>query len=164
MAFVMKPSCSLSLKRQDLALSREEIPERVIVVLVEGCVNERVEEWVGVTQPKKDTLPYWWYIAGAQRRDEFGEKEGDPAEDEHSDEDAHHQSRSFLFLFSPRLAVGLESHCGVTHGKHHLRLLSWGLFYLKRDRKQTMSLELLQLFWVNSINSIETNVTYWSRT
>lgn len=85
MAFLMKPSCLLSLKWQGLALSREEIPERVIVVLVEGCVNERVEEWVGVTQPEKDALPYWWYVAGAQWRDELGEKEGDPAEDEHSD-------------------------------------------------------------------------------
>lgn len=130
MAFAMKPSCLLSLKWWGLALSREEIPERVIVVLVEGCVNKRVEEWVGVTQPEKDTLPYWGYVAGAQRRDELGEKERDPAEDEHSDEDAHHESCSFLFLFSPRLTVGLESHRGMTYGEHHLRLLSWGLFNL----------------------------------
>lgn len=54
------------------ALSREEIPECVIIVLVKGCVNERVEEGVGVTQPEKYTLPYWRNVAGAQRGDEFG--------------------------------------------------------------------------------------------
>ncbi|KAL0200809.1 hypothetical protein M9458_003996, partial [Cirrhinus mrigala] len=90
-----------------------EISESVIIVLVEGCVNERIEERVGVTQPEEDTLPYWWNVAGAERRDELGEKERDPAKDKHPDEDAHHQSCSFLFLLSPRLAVGLECHRGM---------------------------------------------------
>ncbi len=72
-------------------------------------------------------------MAGAQRGDELGEEERDPAQDKHSDEDAHHQSCSLLFLLSPHLAVGLECDRGMVDREHHLRLLPGGLFHLREQ-------------------------------
>lgn len=141
MAFVVRPRFLLYLS----SLAGEEIPESVIIVLVEGCVNERVEEGVGVTQPEEDTLPYRWNVTGAQRSDELSEEERDPAQDEHSDEDTHHQSRSLLLLFSPRLTIGLKCHSGMAHREDHLRLLPGGLFYLREQ----MCLERYCCEWIS---------------
>lgn len=141
MAFVARPRFPLYLS----TLAGEEIPESVIIVLVEGCVNERVEKGVGVTQPEEDTLPYRRNVTGAQRSDELSEEERDPAQDEHSDEDAHHQSRSLLLLFSPRLTVGLKCHSGMADSEHHLRLLPGGLFYLREQ----MCLECYCCGWIS---------------
>lgn len=131
------------------ALSREEIPEGVIIVLVEGCVNEGVEEGVGVTQPEKDTLPYWRNVAGAQRRDEFGQEEWDPAQDKHSDQDANHQSCALLFLLAPRLAVSLKSHRGMTNCEDHLRLLPGGFFYLREQIRNWLFYSIICVFFCN---------------
>lgn len=120
--------CTLSLRAGEVslrpsvsALAREEVPQGVVVVLVEGSVYERVEEGVGVAQPQEDALPDGRDVAGAQRHDELGDEEGDPAEDEDADQDAHHQRRLLLLLLAPRVAVRLEGDGGVTHGEHHVR-------------------------------------------
>lgn len=105
------------------ALSGEEIPQGIVVVLIKGGVYERVEEGVGVTQPQEDALPDGWDVAGAQRDDELGDEEGDPAEDEHPNQNAYHQRCLFLLLLPPRVPVRLEGHCGMTDRKHHLGLL-----------------------------------------
>lgn len=109
------PSASVS------ALAGEEVPQGVVVVLVEGRVYERVEEGVGVAQPQEDALPDGRDVARAQRHDELGDEEGNPAEDEDADQDAHHQRRLLLLLLAPRVAVRLEGDGGVAHGEHHLR-------------------------------------------
>lgn len=111
----LRPSASVS------ALAGEEVPQGVVVVLVEGGVYERVEEGVGVAQPQEDALPDGRDVAGAQRHDELGDEEGDPAEDEDADQDAHHERRLLLLLLAPRVAVCLEGDGGVAHGEHHLR-------------------------------------------
>lgn len=72
------------------ALPGEQVPQSVVVVLIEGGVDERVEERVGVSQPQEDALPDGRDIAGAQRYDELGDEEGDPAEHKHANKDAHH--------------------------------------------------------------------------
>lgn len=110
---ILRPSVS--------ALAGEEVPQGVVVVLVEGSVYERVEEGVGVAQPQEDALPDGRDVAGAQRHDELGDEEGDPAEDEDADQDAHHQRRLLLLLLAPRVAIRLEGDGGVAHGEHHLR-------------------------------------------
>lgn len=102
------------------ALPGEQVPQGVVVVLIERGVDERVEEGVGVAQPQEDALPDGRDVAGAQRHDELGDEEGDPAKHEHADQDAHHQRRLLLLLFAPRVPVRLESHGGVSHGEHHL--------------------------------------------
>lgn len=111
----LRPSANVS------ALAGEEVPQGVVVVLVKGGVYERVEEGVGVAQPQEDALPDGRDVAGAQRHDELGDEEGDPAEDEDADQDAHHQRRLLLLLLAPRVAVRLEGDGGVAHGEHHLR-------------------------------------------
>lgn len=67
------------------ALPAEEVPEGAVVVLVEGCIDEWVEERVGVSEPKEDALPDRWDVAGAQWNDELGQEEWDPAEHKDSD-------------------------------------------------------------------------------
>lgn len=109
------------------ALPGEEVFQGVVVVLIEGGVYERVKEGVGVPQPQEDALPDWRDVAGAQRDDELGDEEGDPAEDKHADQNAHHQGRLLLLLLTPRVPVGLEGHGGVAHCEHHLR---WMRFVL----------------------------------
>lgn len=98
----------------------EQVPQSVVVVLIEGGVDEWVEEGVGVSQPKENALPDCRDVAGAQRDDKLGDEEGDPAEHEHADQDAHHQRRLLLLLLAPRVPVRLEGHGGVAHGEHHL--------------------------------------------
>lgn len=72
------------------ALPGEQVPQSVVVVLIERGVDEWVEEGVGVPQPQEDALPDGRDVAGAQRNDELGDEEGDPAKHEHADQDAHH--------------------------------------------------------------------------
>lgn len=105
------------------ALPGEEVPQGIVVVLIEGGVYERVEEGVGVSQPQEDALPDGRDVAGAQRDDELGDEEGNPAKYKHADQNADHQRRLFLLLLTPCVAVCLEGHGGVAHGKHHLGLL-----------------------------------------
>lgn len=102
------------------ALPGEQVPQSVVVVLIEGGVDERVEEGVGVPQPQEDALPDGRDVAGAQRNDELGDEEGDPAKHEHADQDAHHQRRLLLLLLAPRVPVRLKGHGGVAYGEHHL--------------------------------------------
>lgn len=98
----------------------EQVPQSVVVVLIEGGVDEWVEEGVGVSQPQEDALPDGRDVAGAQRDDELCDEEGDPAEHEHANQDAHHQRRFLLLLLAPRVPIRLEGHGGMAHGKHHL--------------------------------------------
>ena len=107
------------------ALPREQVPQGVVVVLIKGSVYERVEEGVGVPQPQEDALPDGRDVAGAQRHDELRDEEGDPAKYKDADQNAHHQRRLLLLLLAPRVAVRLEGHGGVAHGKHHLRMLAF---------------------------------------
>lgn len=126
------------------ALPGEQVPQGVVVVLIKGGVYERVKEGVGVAQPQEDALPDGGDVAGTQRDDELGDEEGDPAEDEHADQNADHERRLFLLLLAPRVAVRLEGHGGVAHGKHHLGLMCF-LFYLRgsqwerKDRESTVA-------------------------
>lgn len=99
----------------------EQVPQSVVVVLIEGGVDKWVEEGVGVSQPQEDALPDGRDVAGAQRDDELGDKEGDPAEHKHANQDAHHQRRLLLLLLAPCVTVRLEGHGGMAHGEHHLR-------------------------------------------
>lgn len=102
------------------ALPGEQVPQGVVVVLIERGVDERVEEGVGVPQPQEDALPDGRDVAGAQRNDELGDEEGDPAQHEHADQDAHHQRRLLLLLLAPRVPVRLKGDGGVSNGEHHL--------------------------------------------
>lgn len=102
------------------ALPGEQVPQSVVVVLIERGVDERVEEGVGVPQPQEDALPDGRDVAGAQRNDELGDEEGDPAKHEHADQDAHHERRLLLLLLAPRVPVRLKGHGGVAYGEHHL--------------------------------------------
>lgn len=111
--------CLLS-EQSGSALAGEQVPQGVVVVLVKSSVYERVEEGVGVSQPQEDALPDGRDVAGAQRDDELGDEEGNPAKHEHADQDADHQRRLFLLLLAPCVPVRLEGHGGVPHGKHHL--------------------------------------------
>jgi len=115
------------------ALPGEEVPQGVVVVLVEGGVYQGVEEGVGIAQPQEDALPDGRDVAGAQRHDELRDEEGNPTQHEHTDQNAHHQRRLLLLLLTPRVPVRLEGHGGVAHGKHHLWLLCL-LFDLKTSR------------------------------
>ena len=105
------------------ALPGEEVPQGIVVVLIEGCVYEWIKEGVGVTQPQEDALPNRRDVTGAQRHNELGDEKGDPAKYEHADQNANHQCGSFLFLFAPCVPVCLEGHGCVAHSKHHLGLL-----------------------------------------
>lgn len=104
------------------ALPAEEVPEGAVVVLVEGCVDEGVEERVGVSEPEEDTLPDRRNVAGAQRDDELGQEERDPAEHEDANQDSHHQCGSPLLLLAPRLALGLKRHGCMADAERHLGL------------------------------------------
>lgn len=68
----------------------EEVLEGAVVVLVEGRVDQGVEERVGVAEPQEDALPGGGDVTGAQGADELRGEEGDPAEHKHPNEDAHH--------------------------------------------------------------------------
>lgn len=115
------------------SLSCEKVSESIVIVLVEGRVDERVKKRVWVSQPEKDTFPDRGDITWTQRNDELGKEKRNPAEHEHANQDAHHQSRSPLFLFSPRLAIRLERYSGVANCKGHLRL-AFCLFHLAIDK------------------------------
>ena len=110
-------------------LAREQVPQSVVVVLVEGRVDERVEERVGVAQPEEDALPDGRDVTGAEGHDELRDEEGDPAQDEDPDEDAHHEGRLLLLLLAPRVAVCLECNGGVADVEDHLGLPG-GLLHL----------------------------------
>ena len=99
----------------------EEVFEGAVVVLVEGRVDERVEEGVGVAEPQEDALPGGGDVAGAQRAEQLGGEEGDPAEREHPDEDAHHERGAPLLLLGPRVPAGLEGGRGAPRGALHLQ-------------------------------------------
>lgn len=89
-------------------LPAEEVPEGAVVVLVEGRVDKRVEERVGVSEPEEDALPDGRDVAGAQRDDELGQEERDPAEHEDANQYSHHERGAAFLLLTPRLALGLE--------------------------------------------------------
>lgn len=114
---------------RSLSLSGKKISKRIVVVLVKGCVNEWVEEWVWVTQPEKDTFPERGDVTWTERNDELSKEKGNPAEHKYTNQDAHHQSRSPLFLLSPRLAIRLERYSCVTNCEGHL-WLPFCLLYL----------------------------------
>ena len=113
---------------------REEVLEGAVVVLVEGRVDEGVEEGVGVAKPQEDALPGGGDIAGAQGPEELGGEERDPAEHKHPDEDAHHEGGALLLLLVPRVPIGLEGDCGAACGEDHLRPLSRALPLEKANR------------------------------
>lgn len=121
------------------ALPGEEVPQGVVVVLVEGGVYEWVKEGVGVAQPQEDALPDGRDVAGAQRNDELGDEEGYPAKHEDADQNAHHQRRLLLLLLAPRVPVRLEGHGGVAHSEHHLGLLRF-LLHLGGRRSENKSI------------------------
>ena len=102
------------------ALSREEIPQGIVVVLIKSGVYERVKEGVGVSQPQEDALPDGRDVTGAQWDDELGDEERYPAKHKHADENAHHQCRFLLLLLAPCVPVCLEGHRCMAHRKHHL--------------------------------------------
>lgn len=108
-------------------MPRKEILEGAVVVLVESCIDEGVKEGVGVAEPKEDALPDGGDVAGAERADELRGEEGDPAEREHPNEDAHHQGSSLLLLLPPRVPFHLEGDGGLADSERHLGLLSRGL-------------------------------------
>ncbi len=120
------------------ALPGKEVPQGVVVVLIKGGVYERVEEGVGVSQPQEDALPDGRDVAGAQRDDELGDEEGNPAKYEHADQNADHQSRLLLLLLAPRVPVRLEGHGGVAHGEHHLGLLCF-ILHLRESQSADKS-------------------------
>lgn len=120
-------------------MPRKEILEGAVVVLVESCVDEGVEEGVGVTEPEEDALPDGGDVAEAERADELCGEEGDPAEREHPNEDAHHQGSSLLLLLPPRVPFGLEGDGGLADSERHLGLLSRGLPLEKTSRSFTKS-------------------------
>lgn len=124
------------------ALPGEEVPQSVVVVLIKGGVYEWVEEGVGVAQPQEDALPDGRDVTGAQRHNELGDEEGNPAKNKHADQNADHQCRLFLLLLTPRVPICLEGHGGVPHSKHHLGLLCF-LLYLGGSRSENKSLTLL---------------------
>lgn len=114
--------------RQDVpslssVLPGEEAAEGAAVGLAEGRVDERVEEGVGVAEPQEDALPGGRDVPGAEGADELGDEEGDPAEHEHPDEDAHHEGRLLLLLFPPRVPFCLEGDSGSADGERHVGLL-----------------------------------------
>lgn len=111
----LSAGCSLLLREEDL--------ESTAVVPVEGCVDEWVEEGVGITQPQEDALPDGRDVPGAQGTNELRGKEREPAEHKHPDEDAHHEGRPLLLLLPPRVPFCLEGNSGMADGEHHLGLL-----------------------------------------
>lgn len=125
---------SLPAQASRSVLPRKEVLEGAVIVLVERCVDERVEEGVGVAEPKEDALPDGGDVVGAERADELRGEEGQPAEREHPDEDAHHQGSFLLLLFPPRVPFCLEGDSGVADGEHHLGLLRRGLCLEKISR------------------------------
>lgn len=124
------------------ALSGEEVPQSIVVVLVKGGVYEWVEEGVGVAQPQEDALPDGRDVTGAQRHDELGDEEGNPTEHKHTNQNADHQRSLFLLLLTPRVTVRLEGHGGVAHSEHHLGLLCFRL-HLGSSRSENKSVTLL---------------------
>lgn len=115
-------------------LPRKEVLEGTVVALVERCVDQGVEEGVGVAEPEEDALPEGGEVTGAEWADELCGEEGDPAEDKHPDEDTHHQGGFLIFLFPPRVPFCLEGDSGVADSEHHLGLLSSGLHLEKISR------------------------------
>lgn len=120
------------------ALPGEEVPQGIVVVLIKGGVYEWVEEGVGVAQPQEDALPDGRDVTGAQRDDELGDEEGNPAKYKHADQNAYHEGRLFLLLLAPCVAVCLEGHSGVAHSKHHLWLMCF-ILYLVGSRSENNS-------------------------
>ena len=117
------------------ALSGEEVPQGIVVVLIKGGVYQWVEEGVGVAQPQEDALPDGWDITGAQRHDELGDEEGNPAKYKDANQNAYHQRSLFFLLLAPSVPIRLEGHGGMAHGKHHLGLLCFHL-YLKQPIRE----------------------------
>jgi len=122
------------------ALAGEEAPQGVAVVLVEGRVDQGVEEGVGVSQPQEDGLPEGRGLAGAEGRDQLRDEEGDPAEDEDADQQAHHHGRLLLLLLAPGVPVGLEGGGGVARCQ-----LLLGLRLLHLPDGQIQSVRLLRI-------------------
>lgn len=110
-------------------LSRKEVLEGTAVVFVEGCVDEGVKKGVGVAKPKENAFPDGRDVTGAEGTDELRDEEGDPAEHEHPNENAHHESRSLILLFSPRVPFSLEGNRGMADSECHLGLLG-GILHL----------------------------------
>lgn len=117
------------------ALPGEQVAEGVVVVFVEGRVDKRVEERVGVAEPEENALPYGRDVTRTQRDDQLGQEKRDPTENKDSDQDAHHECCPTLFLLSPRLTICLERNGGVTRREGHLRL-SLGLLHLKGEGRE----------------------------
>lgn len=118
-------------------LSRKEALEGAAIVLVEGCVDEGVEEGVRVAKPEEDAFPDGRDIPGAEGADKLGDKEGDPAQHEHPDEDAHHEGCSLFLLLPPRVPVCLEGDSGRADCEHHLGLLC-GVLHLQDTSRSVM--------------------------
>lgn len=114
------------------ALPGEEVPQGIVVVFIKSRVYERVEEGVGVAQPQEDALPDGRDVTGAQRHNELGGEEGNPAKYKHTDQNAYHQCCLFLLLLAPCVPICLEGHGGMAYSKHHLGLVCFFL-YLERQ-------------------------------
>lgn len=101
----------------------EEAFEGVAVVLAKCCVNQGVEERIGVAQPQEDAFPDGGQAAGAEGADELCEEEGAPAQHKHAHEDAHHHGRPLLLPLPPRVSTFLKGQCRATRLEHHLSLV-----------------------------------------
>lgn len=123
--------CGLSL------LLGEEDLESTAVAPVERCVDERVEEGVGIAQPQEDALPDGRDVPGAQGTDELRDKEREPAEHKHSDEDAHHEGRLLLLLLPPCVPFCLEGDGGMADCEHHLGMLC-GILHLQGTNRHAV--------------------------
>lgn len=115
-------------------LPRKEVLEGAVVVLVESRIDQGVKEGVGVAKPQEDAFPDGGDVTGAKRTDELREKEGDPAECEHTNEDAHHEGGTLLLLLSPCVPFCLEGDGGMADREHHLGLLGRVLHLEKTSR------------------------------
>lgn len=119
------------LSKPCLSLLGEEAFEGIVVVLVKCCVNQGIEERVGVAKPQEYAFPEGGQVACTEGADELCQEEGDPAQHKHTNEDAHHQGRPLLLLLPPRVPAHRESHRWATCREHHLSLLRC-LLHLER--------------------------------
>lgn len=107
-----------------LSLLSEEALEGIVVVLIKGCVNQGVEEGIGVPKPQEYAFPDWWQATGTERADELRQEERNPTQHKHADQDPHHHGCPLLLLLPPRVSARLEGHCGsAACCEHHLSLL-----------------------------------------
>lgn len=90
-----------SVSQPFLSLLSEEALEGVVVVLIKSCVNQGVEEGIGIPEPQEYAFPDGWQATGTERADELRQEERDPTQRKDADQDPHHHGRSLLLLLPP---------------------------------------------------------------